>query len=148
MQFWLSGVQLAAINFQTPGKELQINQGWFLQNGGCGYVLKPSSMTTGCFSTEKLSISTESFLLSISIISGRHLNDISIKKDGAKKKFPTNTLVKVEIIGHPADRAVGMTKVYQVLMVLDYSNIRSAYYLFRSKQCKSSSKYFFLRKML
>ena len=123
MQFWLSGVQLAAINFQTPGKELQVNQGWFLQNGGCGYVLKPSSMTTGCFSTEKLSISTESFLLSISIISGRHLNDISIKKDGAKKKFPTNTLVKVEIIGHPADRAVGTTKVCQVVIFLDYSNI-------------------------
>ena len=127
MQFWLSGVQLAAINFQTPGKELQVNQGWFLQNGGCGYVLKPSSMTTGCFSTEKLSISTESFLLSISIISGRHLNDILIKKDGAKKKFPTNTMVKVEIIGHPADRAVGTTKVCQVFILLDCRNIRLSY---------------------
>ncbi len=39
--FWLSGSQMVAMNFQTPQKELQVNQGWFLRNGGCGYVLKP-----------------------------------------------------------------------------------------------------------
>ena len=113
VQFWLSGLQLAAINFQKPEKELQINQGWFLQNGGCGYVLKPNSMTKGCF--ESPAISSESFLLSISIISGRHLNDILRQQDtGAKRKTPTNTVVKVEIIGHPVDCAVGYTKICQV----------------------------------
>ena len=30
-----------ALNFQTPGKEMDLNQGRFLANGGCGYVLKP-----------------------------------------------------------------------------------------------------------
>ena len=62
--FWNVGCQLAALNYQTPGinqttiqldsicarshflvslldKSMQINQGKFLQNGNCGYVLKP-----------------------------------------------------------------------------------------------------------
>ena len=59
---------MVALNFQTRDKELQINRGkrgelpnrldtkpleeliflgWFLQNGGCGYVLKPDFMTGG-----------------------------------------------------------------------------------------------------
>ncbi len=45
--FWLCGVQMSALNFQTPDKELQVNRGWFRQNGGCGYVLKPDFMTDG-----------------------------------------------------------------------------------------------------
>ena len=47
--FWCSGAQLVALNFQTPDKELQINHGWFLQNGSCGYVLKPKILTEGLF---------------------------------------------------------------------------------------------------
>ena len=38
---------MSALNFQSPDKELQINQGWFQQNGGCGYVLKPDFMIEG-----------------------------------------------------------------------------------------------------
>ena len=113
VQFWLSGVQIAALNFQKCEKELQINQGWFLQNGGCGYVLKPNSMTKGCF--ELPAISDESFSLSISIISGRHLNDILRQEEiGSKRKNPTNTVVKVEVFGHPVDCAFGITKICQV----------------------------------
>lgn len=32
---------LVALNFQTPSKEMYLNQGRFLPNGFCGYVLKP-----------------------------------------------------------------------------------------------------------
>ena len=42
--FWVSGAQMVSLNFQTPKKWLQINQGWFLQNGGYGYVLKPNCL--------------------------------------------------------------------------------------------------------
>ena len=90
---------------------MQINQGWFLQNGGCGYVLKPISMTKGCF--ESPPISTESMLLSVSVISGRHLNGMQ-NMYGSKRKSPTDTVVKVEIIGHPEDCSVGVTKICQV----------------------------------
>lgn len=31
-----------ALNFQTPGSEMDVYQGRFLDNGACGYVLKPA----------------------------------------------------------------------------------------------------------
>lgn len=30
-----------ALNFQTLGEQMDLNQGRFLQNGLCGYILKP-----------------------------------------------------------------------------------------------------------
>lgn len=33
-----------ALNFQTPGEQMDLNQGRFTPNGLCGYVLKPSFM--------------------------------------------------------------------------------------------------------
>ncbi|KAL2078620.1 hypothetical protein ACEWY4_026305 [Coilia grayii] len=38
---WNAGCQIVALNFQTPGEPMDLNQGRFLANGGCGYVLKP-----------------------------------------------------------------------------------------------------------
>lgn len=37
-------VSLVALNFQTPSKEMHLNQGRFLPNGYSGYVLKPEFM--------------------------------------------------------------------------------------------------------
>lgn len=34
-----------ALNFQTAGEGMDLNDGLFSQNGNCGYVLKPSFMT-------------------------------------------------------------------------------------------------------
>lgn len=33
-----------ALNFQTAGEGMDLNDGLFRQNGSCGYVLKPSFM--------------------------------------------------------------------------------------------------------
>lgn len=33
-----------ALNFQTPGEQMDLNQGRFLPNGQCGYILKPPFM--------------------------------------------------------------------------------------------------------
>lgn len=33
-----------ALNFQTPGEQMDLNQGRFLPNAQCGYVLKPPFM--------------------------------------------------------------------------------------------------------
>lgn len=33
-----------ALNFQTAGEGMDLNDGLFRQNGNCGYVLKPSFM--------------------------------------------------------------------------------------------------------
>ncbi|KAG8566636.1 hypothetical protein GDO81_013328 [Engystomops pustulosus] len=40
-EMWNAGCQLVALNFQTPGHKMDLNRGRFLDNGGCGYVLKP-----------------------------------------------------------------------------------------------------------
>ncbi|XP_036408122.1 1-phosphatidylinositol 4,5-bisphosphate phosphodiesterase delta-3-A-like [Megalops cyprinoides] len=40
-EMWNCGCQMVALNFQTPGEQMDLNQGRFLQNGRCGYVLKP-----------------------------------------------------------------------------------------------------------
>ncbi|KAM9816684.1 1-phosphatidylinositol 4,5-bisphosphate phosphodiesterase delta-3-A-like [Neosynchiropus ocellatus] len=43
-EMWNAGCQIVALNFQTPGEPMDLNQGKFLQNGQCGYVLKPAFM--------------------------------------------------------------------------------------------------------
>ncbi|XP_037659786.1 1-phosphatidylinositol 4,5-bisphosphate phosphodiesterase epsilon-1 isoform X2 [Choloepus didactylus] len=40
--FWLHGIQLVALNYQTDDLPLHLNAAMFEANGGCGYVLKPS----------------------------------------------------------------------------------------------------------
>ena len=35
---------MTALNFQTGDKPMQLNQAKFMQNGGCGYVLRPEYM--------------------------------------------------------------------------------------------------------
>ncbi|XP_028842869.1 LOW QUALITY PROTEIN: 1-phosphatidylinositol 4,5-bisphosphate phosphodiesterase delta-3-A [Denticeps clupeoides] len=40
-EMWNVGCQMVALNFQTPGEQMDLNQGRFLPNGRCGYVLKP-----------------------------------------------------------------------------------------------------------
>jgi len=46
LPLWAAGCQLVALNFQTPDRPMQLNQGLFQDNGGCGYVLKPEFMRT------------------------------------------------------------------------------------------------------
>ena len=41
---WSRGCQLVALNFQTQDAFLRLNDGRFRENGGCGYVLKPTSL--------------------------------------------------------------------------------------------------------
>jgi len=42
---------VVALNLQTPGSKMDCNIGKFQQNGGCGYVLKPSVMRSGEYTT-------------------------------------------------------------------------------------------------
>lgn len=41
---WAAGSQLVALNFQTGDQPYHVNFGKFLENGRCGYVLKPEYM--------------------------------------------------------------------------------------------------------
>lgn len=42
---WSVGSQLVALNLQIPDPSTRLNDGRFRENGGCGYVLKPNSIT-------------------------------------------------------------------------------------------------------
>ena len=44
MHAWAAGCQMVALNYQTPGLAMQLNDSKFKENGGCGYVLKPAYM--------------------------------------------------------------------------------------------------------
>jgi phosphatidylinositol phospholipase C delta len=41
---WLVGCQLVSLNFQTADAALRLNDGRFRENGGCGYVLRPTAV--------------------------------------------------------------------------------------------------------
>ena len=38
---WVTGCQMAALNFQTRDEHMRFNEVKFLENGKCGYILKP-----------------------------------------------------------------------------------------------------------
>ncbi|XP_018606010.1 inactive phospholipase C-like protein 2 isoform X2 [Scleropages formosus] len=109
--FWKCGCQIVAMNFQTPGLMMDLNIGWFRQNGNCGYVLRPAIMReeVSYFSanTKDSVPGVSPQLLHIKIISG--LNLPKPKGSGAKGDV-VDPYVYVEIHGIPADCAEQRTK--------------------------------------
>ncbi|OCT61993.1 inactive phospholipase C-like protein 2 [Xenopus laevis] len=109
--FWKCGCQIVAMNFQTPGLMMDLNTGWFRQNGNCGYVLRPAIMReeVSYFSANaKDSLpGVSAQLLHIKIISGQNLP--KPKGSGAKGDV-VEPYVYVEIHGIPADCAEHRTK--------------------------------------
>ncbi|XP_067459092.1 1-phosphatidylinositol 4,5-bisphosphate phosphodiesterase delta-4 [Thunnus thynnus] len=101
---WNVGCQIVALNFQTAGLEMDLNDGLFKQNGCCGYVLKPDFMRDGNtqFSPEKPEERQDykPLRLSIKVISGQQLPKVN-QKEGSI----VDPLVRVEIYGAPQDQA-------------------------------------------
>lgn len=111
LRFWNCGVQMAALNYQTPDRAMQLNQAKFRQNGSSGYVLRPDFMfRAGSTDSEirydpydPVSLDCPSIQLSITIISGRHLGRSSTKGY-------VSPLVEVEIAGMEADQSKRKTQ--------------------------------------
>ncbi|XP_043562592.1 1-phosphatidylinositol 4,5-bisphosphate phosphodiesterase gamma-2 [Chiloscyllium plagiosum] len=64
---WQHGSQMAALNFQTPDKPMQLNQALFCMNGRTGYVLQPESLRSDN------SIQHRPFSVKIKLLGARHL---------------------------------------------------------------------------
>lgn len=112
--FWNCGCQIVAMNFQTPGPMMDLHTGWFLQNGGCGYVLRPSVMRdeVSYFSANTKGVvpGVSPLALHIKIISGQNFP----KPRGACAKGDViDPYVCIEIHGIPADCAEQRTKTVQ-----------------------------------
>ncbi|XP_024114362.1 inactive phospholipase C-like protein 2 [Oryzias melastigma] len=109
--FWKCGCQIVAMNYQTPGLMMDLNIGWFRQNGNCGYVLRPAIMReqVSYFSanTKDSVPGVSPQLLHIKIISGQ--NFPKPKGSGAKGDV-VDPYVYVEIHGIPADCGEQRTK--------------------------------------
>ncbi|XP_068588352.1 1-phosphatidylinositol 4,5-bisphosphate phosphodiesterase delta-1a isoform X1 [Cebidichthys violaceus] len=102
---WNVGCQIVALNFQTPSKEMHINQGRFLPNGACGYILKPEFQRSLSSQFDPSTLSKGPWLkkktFNVMVISAQQLPKIN--KD--KQKSIVDPLVRVEIYGVPADNA-------------------------------------------
>ncbi|XP_032784471.2 1-phosphatidylinositol 4,5-bisphosphate phosphodiesterase gamma-1 isoform X1 [Daphnia magna] len=99
--FWNVGSQIVALNYQTPDKNMQINEAKFLQNGKCGYVLKPSYMRkTSDYNPDYCSVPDEAPVsLVIKIIAARHLTTRHLKS----RRGIISPFVEIEIIGSQQD---------------------------------------------
>ena len=110
-KFWNCGVQMTALNYQTPDRAMQINQAMFRQNGCSGYVLRPTFM----FSPPEEPDSPVKFdpydpdtldcpklYLSLTIVSGRHLG----RSSGRGYVSP---YVEIEVAGLAIDQTKART---------------------------------------
>ncbi|XP_031435387.1 1-phosphatidylinositol 4,5-bisphosphate phosphodiesterase epsilon-1-like isoform X3 [Clupea harengus] len=106
--FWLHGIQLVALNYQTDDLPLHLNSALFESGGSCGYVLKPPVLWDKSCPLYRHFSPLERDLeglcpaqYSLTIISGQNV-------------CPGNTsaspCVEVDVLGMPADAAHFRTK--------------------------------------
>ncbi|RLW01754.1 hypothetical protein DV515_00007669, partial [Chloebia gouldiae] len=102
VEFWNVGCQMVALNFQTPGTQMELQDGKFLDNGGCGYVLKPAFLRdrNTTFTPRNVGAHSKPMSLSIRLISGHQL-----PPSGLSKTNKADPMVQIEIYGVPEDQA-------------------------------------------
>ncbi|XP_019607764.2 1-phosphatidylinositol 4,5-bisphosphate phosphodiesterase delta-3 [Rhinolophus sinicus] len=98
---WNSGCQLVALNFQTPGYEMDLNAGRFLVNGQCGYILKPACLRQPHTSFDPECPGLPRTTLTIQVLTAQQLPKLNAEKPNSI----VDPLVRVEIHGVPADCA-------------------------------------------
>lgn len=108
-EMWNVGCQIVALNFQTAGEGMDLNDGLFSQNGGCGYVLKPVFMNEverrfDPDNPQKLD-RYQPLILTVQVISGQQLPKVNIKEGSI-----VDPLVRVEIHGVPMDQSKQETR--------------------------------------
>uniref|UniRef100_A0A3P9KUI0 Phosphoinositide phospholipase C n=1 Tax=Oryzias latipes TaxID=8090 RepID=A0A3P9KUI0_ORYLA len=97
-EFWNVGSQLVALNFQSLGLPMDLNDGRFQDNGGCGYVLKPAVLLPSDRSFDPICSRhrLKPTHLLLKVISGSNL-PVSRSNKGL------DPFVRVEIHGIPSD---------------------------------------------
>lgn len=105
MPMWNVGSQMAALNFQTGDKAMQLNQAKFMQNGSCGFVLRPDFMFRPDYNPQDPSTLPEnlSIILGVQVLGARYLSRKSVR--GMVSPY-----VEVEICGADYDNAKYKTK--------------------------------------
>ncbi|XP_074768071.1 1-phosphatidylinositol 4,5-bisphosphate phosphodiesterase eta-1 isoform X7 [Athene noctua] len=112
LPYWNVGCQLVALNYQSEGRVMQLNEAKFRVNGNCGYVLKPQQMCKGTFnpySADPLPASPKKQLI-LKIISGQQLPKPPDSMLGDRGEI-IDPFVEVELIGLPVDCCKDQTRV-------------------------------------
>ncbi|GAU97924.1 hypothetical protein RvY_09143-1 [Ramazzottius varieornatus] len=109
-EVWCCGCQIAALNYQSVGMMMDLNNARFAQNGNCGYVLKPLALLdpTVMLNASRNRIPTSKpKTLCIKVISAVNLP----KPNGAATKGDViDPFVKIDIFGVSTDCAGSRTK--------------------------------------
>uniref|UniRef100_UPI003AAC74CA 1-phosphatidylinositol 4,5-bisphosphate phosphodiesterase epsilon-1-like n=1 Tax=Centroberyx gerrardi TaxID=166262 RepID=UPI003AAC74CA len=108
LPFWLHGIQLVALNYQTDDLPMQLNTALFEANGGCGYVLKPAVLwDRGCplyqqFSPMERDLENMSpAVYSLTIVSGQNV---------CPGNSAGSPCIEVDVLGMPVDSCHFRTK--------------------------------------
>lgn len=129
LRMWNNSVQLAALNYQTPDKAMQLNQAKFLyQNGSCGYVLRPKFMFDKDYTPYDLLSLTklvQPWTIAVYIICARHLTK-------AKGRGVISPFVEVEIAGAEFDMNKYRTSTVSKFILK--SNFNSVLFYFNLNQ--------------
>lgn len=86
---WSTGCQMVALNIQTSDTALKLNDGRFRENGGCGYVLKPTTL----MAKDDFTQSAIPVQLSVRILSGNCLP----KPKGQRSGDCINPFVRISL---------------------------------------------------
>ncbi|CAD7672091.1 unnamed protein product [Nyctereutes procyonoides] len=107
-EFWNIGCQMVALNFQTPGLPMDLQNGKFLDNGSSGYILKPQFLRDSktLFSPNKIPRYSNPVTLTIRLISG-----IQLPPSNHSSSNKADTLVILETFGVPNDQMKQQTRV-------------------------------------
>ncbi|XP_073479690.1 1-phosphatidylinositol 4,5-bisphosphate phosphodiesterase zeta-1 [Aquarana catesbeiana] len=106
-EFWNVGCQMVALNIQSPGVPMDLQDGRFQDNGGCGYVLKPDFLRdSDCTFDPNNLLTRRPFSLQIKVISGFLLPPSKLSKANT-----ANPVVTLEIYGVPPDQCSKKTRV-------------------------------------
>ncbi|XP_004676692.1 PREDICTED: 1-phosphatidylinositol 4,5-bisphosphate phosphodiesterase delta-1 isoform X2 [Condylura cristata] len=110
VEMWNGGCQIVAMNFQTPGPEMDVYLGRFQENGSCGYVLKPAFLRDPNSTFNPHTLTKGSWLnkkqLNIKVITGQQLPKVNKSKNSI-----VDPKVTVEIHGMAQDMASRQTAV-------------------------------------
>uniref|UniRef100_A0A8C4GEV5 Phosphoinositide phospholipase C n=1 Tax=Dicentrarchus labrax TaxID=13489 RepID=A0A8C4GEV5_DICLA len=110
--YWNAGCHMVAMNYQTEGRMLELNQAKFSTNGNCGYILKPKCMCKAAFNPmlEDPLPGHRKTQLVLKIISGQQLPKPKDSMFGDRGEI-IDPFVEVEIIGLPIDCSKQQTRV-------------------------------------
>uniref|UniRef100_A0A3Q2YJB7 Phosphoinositide phospholipase C n=1 Tax=Hippocampus comes TaxID=109280 RepID=A0A3Q2YJB7_HIPCM len=106
--YWLHGIQLVALNYQTDDLPMHLNAALFEANGGCGYVLKPAALREpscplsqhGC-PAERDADGSGPAVYSLTIVSGQNV---------CPANGSGSPCVEVDVLGAPGDSCHFRTK--------------------------------------